>query len=249
MAVNALKRNAVLTAALVCVGVTGLAGCGDKGSDEPFAGQSADDIAAKAVKATRDANSVRIAGTAKPQGAPQSITTDFQVDEKDNCTGTMSMQQAKADVRQIDQTVFIKGNEKFWQTALQGQPGTDKVIGKLQDKWVKSQPGDNSTQGMCDKQSVIAAMDSDKSARKGMKRGETTKVDGKEALVLTKEKSGGEKLTMYVATEGEPYILKSVTEGGKQPGEATFSDYNAKVQVEQPPAGEVVDPKTVAANG
>ncbi len=102
---------------------------------------------------------------------------------------------------------------------------------------------------MCDKQALLAAMDSDKSERDGMRRGATTEVDGKDALTLTKQQADGEKLTLYVATEGEPYILKAVSEGGKQPGETLFSDYNEKVEVEQPPAGEVVDPKTVTANG
>ncbi|WP_256105207.1 hypothetical protein [Streptomyces sp. ODS05-4] len=246
---KSLKRNAVATAALVCLAATGLAGCGEQGSDEPFAGQSADDIAAKAVKATRDAESVRIAGTSKPQGAPQAMTVDFQVDEQDNCQGTMTMKDAKADVRQAGQSAYVKGNEPFWQAALQGQPGTDKAIAQLQGKWVKSKPGDSSTQGMCDKQSMLAAMDDDKSERKGLKRGETTEVEGKEALTLTKEQGDGEKLTLYVATEGEPFILKTVTRGGKQPGEATFTDYNAKVRVEQPPAGEVVDPAKVSVSG
>lgn len=249
MAARILRKNAVLAAALVCAGATALTGCGDGDSDEAFAGQSADAIAAEAVKATRDADSVRISGTSRAQGTPAAVKTEFQVDEKDNCLGTLSMNDAKADVRQAGQNVYVRGNERFWQNALQGRPGTDSAIDRLQGKWVKSEPGDKSTRGMCDKQALLAAMDSDKSERDGMRRGAVTEVDGEDALTLTKQQADGEKLTLYVATEGDPYILKAVSEGGEQPGETLFSDYNEKVEVEQPPAGEVVDPRTVAANG
>ncbi|OSC50857.1 hypothetical protein B5181_39910, partial [Streptomyces sp. 4F] len=68
------------------------------------------------------------------------------------------------------------------------------------------------------------------------KRDGTTEVDGEDALKLTKRTSGGETLALYVATEGEPYILKSTTEGGKSPGSVTFSEYNEPVNAEQPPA-------------
>ncbi|WP_336323893.1 hypothetical protein [Streptomyces lavendofoliae] len=243
---NRKKSNAVL-AALVCAGVTGLAGCGESAPEQPFGGRSADEIAARAVEATRDAESVRLAGTAHQRGS--SVAVDFRVDEQDNCVGTMSGQGAAAEVRQTGRTVYLKGNEMFWRSALQGRPGTDKTIAKLQGKWVRSTPGQAAgTQGMCDKQAALAALDGDKSEREGMRKGATTTVEGKEALALHKRQPGGEKLTLYVATEGEPYVLKATTQGGKTPGEMLFTDYNKKVDVAEPPAGQVVDPATVAMN-
>ncbi|GAA2514037.1 hypothetical protein [Streptomyces gobitricini] len=241
------KKSNLVPAALVCAGVAGLTGCGDSGPDRPFEGQSADRIAAKAVEATRDAESVRLAGTARQGGT--GVEVDFRVDEQDNCVGTMSGQGVTAEVRQTGQTVYLKGNETFWKSALQGQPGTDKAVGQLRGKWVKSEPGKAAgTQGMCDKQAALAAMDGDKSERQGMERGATTTVDGKEALALHKRQPDGEKLTLYVATEGEPYVLKTTSEGGKTPSEMVFTDYNEKVDVEEPPAGQVVDPATVTMN-
>ncbi|WP_424846365.1 hypothetical protein [Streptomyces sp. SAI-129] len=117
---------------------------------------------------------------------------------------------------------------------------------KLRDKWVKMPADDASTAGVCDKQGFVAAMDEDESERRGMKRGSTTEVNGEEALELTKDASGGEKLTLYVATEGEPYILKTTTGGGKDPGSVTFGEYGETVNPEQPPAGETVDMKELA---
>ncbi|WLQ43229.1 hypothetical protein P8A22_26930 [Streptomyces laculatispora] len=238
-------KKTLLTAVSVCMGVTVLAGCGDdsgKGADSAFDGKSADAIAADAVKATRDAQSVRVRGNVQQPGGNE-IRVDFHVDEQDRCTGTMSGQGAKADVIQVGQAAFVRGDEKFWQNALKGQPGAEKAIPRVQGKWVKSQPGQAGIEGMCDKQAFLAAMDRDKSERKGMAKGATSEVDGKKALALEKKQPGGERLTLYVAAEGKPYILKSVTAGGKQPGEVTLTDYGKKVEAKAPPADQIVDPK------
>lgn len=59
--------------------------------------------------------------------------------------------------------------------------------------------------------------------------------------MLTK-KDGAETFTFYVAKEGEPYLLKFTSEGGKEPKSAAFSDFNAPITVTVPPADQVVDP-------
>ncbi|MCS0638675.1 hypothetical protein NX801_24070 [Streptomyces sp. LP05-1] len=244
-------KKALVAAVAVCLGATALAGCGSddgKDADKAFGGKSPDQIAADAVKATREAKSVRVEGTAR-QPTGNEIGLNFHVDEQDHCTGTITGQGAKAEVLQLGQQVYVRGDQKFWQNSLQGQPGTQQKVQQLQGKWVKSQPNQAGTEGVCDKQAFLAALDSDKSERKGLTKGETTEIDGKDALALVKKQSNGEKTTMYVATEGEPYILKAVTEGGKQPGEVTFSDYNEKVEAKQPPADQVVDPGAAKTSG
>ncbi|MGW5640984.1 hypothetical protein [Streptomyces sp. NPDC003832] len=93
--------------------------------------------------------------------------------------------------------------------------------------------------GMCDKQKLIAALDEDKSERQGMKKDGTAEVDGTQAVKLTKE-SGDETHSLFVAAEGEPYVLKSVVEGGEAPQTTTFSNYGDEVDPEQPAAGDTV---------
>ncbi|MCM2389772.1 hypothetical protein [Streptomyces albipurpureus] len=237
-----LKKSVTLAVA-VCLGTGALVGCGESGSDEPFEGKNADKIAADAVQATRDAKSVRMAGSVKQQDG-STIQVDFRVDEQDNCTGTLSGQGTKAEIIQTSQSAYVRGDAAFWKNSLKGQPDADKAMGKLQGKWVKAPANEGGLQGMCDKQAFLAAMDGDKSERKGMKKGETTSVDGKKALNLEKKQPGGEKLTLFVATEGKPHILKSVSQGGKTPGEMVFTEYDKKVDAQEPPSDEVVDPKT-----
>ncbi len=243
-----MKAKMLFVAAVsVSLGATALVGCGsEKDSGEVFGGKSADTIASDAVKATRDTESLRIVGKSEQPGGNE-IELDFSVDEQDRCTGTMSGKGAKADVLQVGQKAYVRGDKKFWENTLQGKPGTEGAVEKLQGKWVKSEPGKSGTEGMCDKQALLASLDSDKSERKGMKKGETTEIDGRSALALEKKQPGGEKITMYVATEGEPYILKAVTEGGETPSEVVLSDFDKKVEVQEPAAGDVVDPKKATA--
>ncbi len=83
--------------------------------------------------------------------------------------------------------------------------------------------------------------------RKGMKKGDTTTVNGQEAIAL-KKKDGSETLSLYVATDGKPCILKATSTGGENPSTMNFTDYNETVKATPPPAGEVVDPKKLAGN-
>ncbi|WP_425827223.1 hypothetical protein [Streptomyces fractus] len=226
----------------------GLLGCGgDKeASDEPFAGKSADRIAADAVKATRQAESMHVKGTTQ-QKAGGKVTVDLAVDQSKNCEGTVKMAGTTADVRHLDGTLYLRGDEKYWQATLKQQPGAAKVVPKLKDKWVKVPADDSMTQGLCDKQGLVASMDEDKSERQGMKKSGTTSVDGKKAIRLTKKSPGSGTLTLYVATEGKPYILRSTASGGKTPNSATFSDYDKAVRPQKPGADETVDLKGVAS--
>ncbi|MFI8949922.1 hypothetical protein ACIGO6_25775 [Streptomyces sp. NPDC053750] len=244
-----MHTSKVATAvATATVSVALLAGCGGDsgGESKPFEGQSADDIAAKAVEATQQAKSMHMKGDTRLEDG-STVTIDVSVDQEKNCQGTIATGESEADVRHTEATLYLRGDEQYWRSALAQQPdAAQKMVPKLQGKWVRMPANDATTAGVCDKQGFIAAMDEDKSERRGMKRGSTTEVNGEQALKLTKEASGGEKLALYVATEGEPYILKTTTEGGKNPGSVTFSEYGEPVSPEQPPADQTVDLKEFA---
>ncbi len=238
-------RDVTIAVATASLSAALLAGCGGDSGDEgkPFEGQSADAVAAKAVEATRQAKSMHVKGDTRSEDG-STVSIDVAVDQEKNCQGTIGAGETRADVRHTEATLFLRGDEQYWQTALKQQPDAAReMVPKLSGRWVKMPANDATTAGVCDKQGFIAAMDEDKSQRRGMKRGDTTEIDGKEALKLTKEQASGETLALYVATEGEPYILRSTTEGGKNPGTVDFADYNKPVSPEQPPADQTVDLK------
>ncbi|MEU2437529.1 hypothetical protein ABZ595_15225 [Streptomyces rubradiris] len=230
-----------LAASVICATTAvGIAGCSDDGSsNQPFEGQSADQVAAKAVTATRNATSLHMAGKLSAQGKP--LTVDFRVDTQKNCQGRLAMDSGSADVIHTGQTTYIKGDEKFWAGAARDSAGGEKQARALSGRWVKVPVGDSRTTGLCDKQGFLADLDSDKSERKGMTKGDVITVDGRKAIELRKKKGSGESITMYVATEGKPYILKLDQSGGKSPGTVVFSDYGKPVKATPPPAGKVID--------
>ncbi|MFE6166143.1 hypothetical protein ACFQ7F_45450 [Streptomyces sp. NPDC056486] len=241
-----------MAAAAAGAALVALAGCGGDGADDnkdkPFAGKSADQIAADAVEATQQADSMHMKGTMR-QSAGSSVTIDLSVDQRKNCDGTIQSEGASADVRHTKGTFYLRGDEKYWENALKGQSGGAKIVPKVADKWVKAPADDATTKNVCDKQALMASMDKDKSERKGMKKGSTTTVDGTEAIRLTKKNSGGETITLFVATKGKPYILRTTSTGGKDPNTATFSDYGKSVSPQEPAPGETVDLKELAASG
>ncbi|MEU8790849.1 hypothetical protein [Streptomyces sp. NPDC048643] len=236
--------------AVVGSSVLMLTGCGgDSGAeDQPFAGKSADQVAAEAVKATGHATSMHVSGTVR-QSAGDALDVDLSVDRDKNCEGTVKTAGTTVEVRHVDTTLYLRGDEGYWKSALKGQPRSDTLVPKLKGKWVKVPSDDSATEGLCDKQGLVASMDEDKSERKGLKKSSTTTVDGTKAIRLTKRATGGETLTLYVATEGKPYILRTTTRGGKSPNTATFSDYGKAVDPQKPAAGETVDLKEIASSG
>ncbi|MCX5008562.1 hypothetical protein OHB05_39090 [Streptomyces sp. NBC_00638] len=242
-------NRAIAMAGVAGVSVLVLAGCGSDSDaeDQPFAGKSADQIAAEAVKATRQAESMHVSGTVR-QTAGEALEVDLSVDQRKNCEGTVKTAGTTAEVRHVDATLYLRGDEGYWRNALKGQPRRDTLVPKLKDKWAKVPTDDSTTEGLCDKQGLVASMDEDKSERQGLKKASTTTVGGKKAIRLTKKAAGGEVLTLFVATEGKPYILRTTTSGGKGPNTATFSDYNKAVNPQKPSAGETVDLQDIASS-
>ncbi|MFF9049073.1 hypothetical protein [Streptomyces parvulus] len=238
-----MRTRKVTTAmAAASASVALLAGCGGDSGDgsKAFEGQSADSVAAKAVEATRKAASMHVKGDTRQEDG-STVSIDVSVDREKNCEGTIGAGDTEAEVRYTGSTLYLRGDRQYWENALKQQSEAGEMVPELADKWVRMPGNDATTAGVCDKQGFIAAMDEDKSERRGMERGATSEVDGEQALKLTKKGEGGETLAMYVATEGEPYILRTTTEGGENPGSVTFSDYGEPVKPEQPPAGETVD--------
>ncbi|MET9590430.1 hypothetical protein ABZY45_05605 [Streptomyces sp. NPDC006516] len=74
-------------------------------------------------------------------------------------------------------------------------------------------------------------------------KGEATRVEGREALGLKvtdpSDKEG--TYTFYVATEGEPHLLKAVYKSGKQVTTTSFGDFDKPLDIQPPDAAEVLD--------
>ncbi|MEV7193464.1 hypothetical protein AB0N81_16905 [Streptomyces sp. NPDC093510] len=229
----AANRKLLAVAAACAAAVIGVTGCGGDGGDkDPFDGMSADKIADKASKASKDAGSFTMKGQMKQKGEASNI--EFAVAESGDCKGTMGSQKSgTAEFLSVGKVSYVKADDKFWE----GQGGS-AAAELVKGRWVKSAAKEDS---VCNPDDMFK---SDK--LKNLKREDDSEVDGKKAAVLT-QKKGKETTTFYVAMEGKPYFLKVVNKGSDDPGSITFGGYGKPVDVKAPPAKDVVDPQKLAS--
>lgn len=224
---------------------------------DPFAGMTADAIAEKAVGVTKAANTVKVAGAGMSDG--EHVSLEVTVTRQGNCSGKASVKGGTANILKADaKSYFMKGDEKFYR-AMAKEDGTpkreaDAMIEVLKGRWMKmpadapskskKRHGKGSSDDMgqfCVLSELVSGMDDDKADRTGLTKGADTVVAGTPAVTLTKKKSDGSAITMYVAKQGPAHLLKVVETGGDEPGTVTLSDYDKPVTITPPPADQIMD--------
>ncbi|MFD3535575.1 hypothetical protein [Streptomyces sp. NPDC058664] len=228
-------------------------------SPDPFADLTAEEIADRAVTATRSATSLRMAGRIVTDGQPLDI--DLALDDREECTGVMKIKGGTAELRKADRITYLKGDETFWRVSMASQGMAEAQIAAtielVKGRWLKiapGQPGSGDLGNVCDLKGLLSDLDknkNDKEEDKGgaLTRGPDAEVDGTPVATLVKKKAGGETSTVSVSREGKPYILKTVKTGGAEPGSITLSDYDKPVDVVVPPADETVDLSKLVRTG
>ncbi|MEV0317271.1 hypothetical protein ACIBKX_35995 [Streptomyces sp. NPDC050658] len=249
-----MRRTTLAAVFLTAAAVTGLTACGTesgKAGDKlasaepkgPFAGMSGAEIAEKAVEATSDAKSLRIAGQVTDEETGLG-SMDLALDTSGKCAGTITMaDEGSMDLIVPGGTVYMKYDEKFLRAQSKGQPAADTqaAVDMLADRWVKTDAKSSDAKDIaqfCDLDVLLADFTDVNSAAR---RGGTTTVDGTPAIKLT-ENDGKDKYTIYVATEGKPYLLRvdQTAKTGGKPESLTFGDYDKPVKT-TPPTGDVLD--------
>ncbi|MFJ9822504.1 hypothetical protein ACIRU3_46335 [Streptomyces sp. NPDC101151] len=250
------KRTLMATASLCATAVMALTACGsDKKAEakgaggsgsataEAFKGLAPAQISEKARVAMTKLDSFKVKGGMSTDG--QHMTFEFSVAKKGDCQGTFTTGAASAEIRQVGDSAYMKGDEKFWQQM--GSEGgssskeTDALIEMLKGRWFKMPAQDAKADDkfpFCD----IGTMFEKDEKDSHLTRKADTEVNGTPAVTLT-GKDGAATQTLLVAAKGEPYALRMTVEGGKEPGSFDFSAFNEPVTVTAPPAGEVMDPE------
>ncbi|MGV9451810.1 hypothetical protein [Streptomyces sp. NPDC003635] len=254
-----MRRTALAALCLTAVTAVALTGC--QGEDktegkakdkpsaarsdkpkEPFAGLSGGEIADRAVKATSGADSFRIKGDIPDDETGGTISMDMAIDSKGDCAGHMSLDgEGRADLIKSGDTLYMKYDADFLRGQSEGEPKADidAAVAMLAGKWTKmSATGADAEEltGFCNLDTILGdATDAESDAT----RGKTTTVDGAPAITLY-EKDGKDNFTLYVATEGEPYLLKLVSTNPDDAGSLSFSDYDKPVPADKP-TGEILD--------
>jgi hypothetical protein len=214
---------------------------GSSAQKEPFAGLSGEEIADKAVKATTDAGSLRLKGSVPDEETGKTMTMDIAMNQKGECAGTISPEgEGTMEIISTEKTLYMKLDEKSLRAQNKDQDAAtiDAMVDMIGGKWAKTSAGgtDDLTE-MCDLDNVLGELEGASTA--GAKRGKETELAGTPAFTVT-AKEGKGSTTMYVATEGEPYLLQVDTTESGSPVSLTFSDYDKPVRTAAP-KGEIVD--------
>jgi hypothetical protein len=194
----------------------------------------------QAETAMTSLQSMRMVGTVASDG--QKITIDLSIDKDQNCTGSMDF--GSTGTVQLVHTgtrTWMKPDMAFWKN-IAAQQG-DKTIApavaaRLKGHWLSGGQDDPDLKSMADMCSIGKIFgDTDKPT--GATKGETTTVNGTGAVAV-KATMNGDPGTLYVATQGQPYVLREASDGS-DPGSIDFSDFNKPVVVQTPPANLVIN--------
>jgi hypothetical protein len=217
--------------------------------NDAFDGMSGAEIAEKALDTTLGVTSLRMRGTVPDEDTGGTLDIDLALNKKGDCVGTLGMKsQGSAELIKTGDVVYMRYDEKFLRAQSEGEPEEEvqAAVDMLAGKWTKmtAAAGDDLSD-FCDLDQILDEA-SDKETHSNAKRGQESSVDGKPALVLRESDSEG-RYTLYVATEGEPYILRvdSQTDGASTT--VRFSDFDQPVPA-QKPKGKIVDIDALTAS-
>ncbi|MEV8399988.1 hypothetical protein [Streptomyces niveus] len=239
---------------------------------DPFAGLTAARIAGEAVTATKGAPSLRLTAEGTDDG--RRVKVDFSLDRSGTCTGGLRRDDSEAEFAVVKGVTYVRGDDEFWRSISSGandvnaandendesgridQSGrndqnadpavADELVQLLKGKWLKIPAGAGASAralgGACDLDAMLDGVHV--ADARGATRGAAAEVEGRKAATLVKRETDGTRTT-YVAAEGEPYLLKAVSEGGQAPGTVLLTDFGVPVKVAVPPGAETVDLRDV----
>ncbi|WP_031481154.1 hypothetical protein [Streptomyces bicolor] len=220
-------RTIPVTVACVLVGVA-LTGCsgGDGGAEK-----SAADLLDEANDTMRTLRSVTVdmSNTADSGTVSMRLRTDL----KDRCTAKTTWgENGSLDQIRIGETDYVRPDETY----LENWSGRT-IDGLGVKRWAKvpadeAQPGD----GLA---ACTWTFESFGKARKGA----ATRVDDWEAVAVhVTDKADKEgTYTFYVATEGEPHLLRVVHKGGGNVTTTSFSAFDEPLDIRPPASAQVLD--------
>lgn len=209
----------------------------------------------KAIRATSSASTVHVTGalTGVPVPAPtvsqySSVGTgaaaglkagQFSLDmvfTQFGAVGDLTAGSVTTRLLRVEDEVWTAEPASFWKAA--GAVDGGKAYGGL---YVKIPAADPGYTGFADDTRVGYLLDRLLQTSESWKRGPLGVVGGVPALELDCAGTGGHQTAVWVATGGEPYLLKVAPSAGGYHGEIDFTGYDRRLAVQAPVPGQVLD--------
>ncbi|MFF0017172.1 hypothetical protein [Streptomyces sp. NPDC005374] len=264
-----MRRTALAALCIAAAATAGLTGCGPgqnqdqsdsgtgtssasaapgkpAGKKEAFAGLTGGEIADRATKATTGASSLRMKGDIPDDESGGIISVDVTLNKKGECAGTIGMGgKGKAELIKTGETVYMKFDEALLREQSKGESksDTDAVVAMLAGKWTRTKATGADAKEFEDFCDLGTVLDGAEDTNSDAGRGKATTVDGAPAITLH-VKDGKDRYTLFVATEGKPYLLRIDSTAGADQGSIFFSDFDKPVPTAKP-AGAILDLDTL----
>lgn len=206
-------------------------------AQEPFPGQPAQQIfmsAANAMKGLRTAT-VEVTG---PDGDSMA-RAKFGMTDSGDCAGHTLINGGDFELISHGRFTYMKGDRAAWISQLGATKGA-ALDTALRGRWAKLPSStDLGIASVCDLSAYTMDLTNGGTSA-DQTRGRYTTVNGQGAVPVTGPQDGGGTVTLYVATDGAPYVLK-VVRTGSDPDTETLTDFDKPVGTNPPPASQTVD--------
>lgn len=236
-----------LLAALLCLALMVLAGCGS--SDNGVASKSGKEILAASNEAAAGASSVHVVGKNSQGQASLSVNLHLA---SNGGRGQVSFLGLNYEVVRTGHTAYVKGSPAFYErlSMVLGHP-----LHVPAGAWLKTSAQDGPVAQLVALADLRGEVNRLLSTPGSVTKGASTTVNGQKAIEL-KETTKVYKGVLYVATTGKPYPVALVKSGGKaknerEKGRIVFSEWDEDVSLNAPSpsvdistlAGSTVEPK------
>lgn len=223
-----------LAAASIGLAAATLTACG--GGDD-FADQSAEEMVDASNKAMADLKSLKVSGAITTEG--QEIELDIQTNTDGDCVGSLGVDGGTAEIIGVDGETWFRPDSTFWEASA-GE-SAEQIMAIVGDKWVVVPAGEDGFGEFCDLNSLLDEMleeDDDDDAT--FEKGDTTEVDGADAIAINRTHPEDGESTGYILTD-DPHYLVKLERTGEDSGTMTFSEFDEQFDAEAPATEDVVD--------
>ncbi len=235
-------RRAATAAVLVTTSASLVACGGDSETDatddssSAFAEQDGSAIRDAAGEAMGGLESLRVQGDLTVDG--QEISLELAASTGGDCTGTIGIDGAEAEVLSVDGESWFRPSEEFWQAQAGSQ--ADQIIDLVDGRWVVLGEDDGFSE-FCDLDELLDELVDDSDEDTTYETGETSDVDGTSAVAVVSTDEDGEVSTGFVAVDEPHYLLRIEKTEGEDPGSVVFSGFDEEVGASAPADDEIVN--------
>lgn len=207
---------------------------GDSAAAEEFMGQTAEEIVEAAIADMESLTSVQVSADIETSDA--AISLDLQLSTGGDCTGTVGLDGATAEVLSVDGSSWFKPDADFFAQVLPPEQ-VDTVMEAVDGKYLADDQDQFSS--FCDLEDLLSNI-TDFDADDEVSKGDEEEVDGQDTIIIEGTTDDGDPSQAFIATGEKHYILKFAATG-EEPGEVTFSKFDEDVEVTAPADDEVAD--------